>query len=520
MTYAELQVTSAFSFLRGASNGEELTATAAVLGLTAIGIADLNTVAGVVGVHHAAKQVHLRLLPGARLRFPDGTPDLLCYPQDRSAWGRLTRLLTVGKSRLKYGDSSDAAKTTNRCILHYADLLEHGSGQILLAVPPDRINSRFRVAVQRLAKDFNDRAYLAASRRYRGDDARRLRTLAELPLPMVATNDVLYHIPDRRPLQDVMTCIRLGCRIDEAGLTLQPNAERYLKSPEEMLRLFREHPGALVRTQEIVARCDFSLDELAYEYPEDPIPHGLTPDEHLANLTLEGAAARYPAGIPNAVRETLGKELQIIRQLGYARYFLTVFDIVHYARSRGILCQGRGSSANSAVCYCLGITAVDPAQISLLFERFVSSERREPPDIDVDFEHKRREEVIQYIYQRYGRHRAGIAATVIHYRPKRAIREVGKVMGLPDDVTAALSAQSWNAGNELWPDESLKEIGLDPESPMLGRTVELARQFVGLPRHLSQHVGGFVPNTRAARRDRTDRQSCHEGSHLHRVGQG
>ena len=490
--YAELQVASAFSFLRGSSSPEELAATASVLGLSAIGVTDLNSVAGVVRMYDAAKEVGIRLVVGARLSFRDDTPDLLCYPRDRAAWGRLTRLLTVGKERVPHGDNSDAAKATNRCFLHYADLLEHGAGQILLAVAPDRLDAGFRANTQRLKQDFRDRAYLAANRRYRGDDARRLRALAELPLPMVATNDVLYHLPDRRPLQDVMTCIRLGCRIDQAGLALQPNAERHLKTPKEMVRLFREHPEAVLRTQDIVERCGFSLEELSYEYPDEPIPPGLTPDEHLANLTWQGAAARYPNGVPPHIRDTIEKELRIIAQLDYARYFLTVHDIVRYAVANDILCQGRGSAANSAVCYCLHITAVDPAQISLLFERFISTERREPPDIDVDFEHERREEVIQYIYQRYGRERAGIAATVIHYRPKRAIREVGKVMGLSEDATAALSAQSWHAGEELWSDDCLREIGLDPHSFIVRRTIELARQLVGLPRHLSQHVGGFV----------------------------
>ena len=492
MSYAELQVASAFSFLRGASSPEELAATASVLGLSAIGITDLNSVAGVVRMWDAAKEVGIRLVVGARLSFRDDTPDLLCYPRDRAAWGRLTRLLTVGKGRVPHGDTGDAAKATNRCFLHYADLLEHGEGQLLLALAPERLDGGFRETLQRLKADFRGRAYLAASRRYRGDDAGRLRAMAELPLPMVATNDVLYHLPDRRPLQDVMTCIRLGCRIDQAGLALQPNAERYLKSPKEIERLFRDHPDAVSRTQDIVERCGFSLEELAYEYPDEPIPPGLTPDEHLANLTWQGAAVRYPDGIPPHIRDTIVKELRIIAQLNYARYFLTVHDIVRYAVSRDILCQGRGSAANSAVCYCLHITAVDPAQINLLFERFISTERREPPDIDVDFEHERREEVIQYIYERYGRERAGIAATVIHYRPKRAIREVGKVMGLSEDATAALSAQSWHAGEELWSDDCLTEIGLDPSSFVVRRSIELARQLVGLPRHLSQHVGGFV----------------------------
>jgi error-prone DNA polymerase len=492
MPYAELQVASAFSFLRGASSPEELAATASVLGLSAIGVTDLNSVAGVVRMWDAAKEVGIRLVVGTRLAFRDATPDLLCYPRDRAAWGRLTRLLTVGKGRVPHGDTGEAAKATNRCFLHYADLLEHGEGQILLVVAPDRPDAGFHASVRRLRSDFAGRAYLAASRRYRGDDASRLRAMAEWPLPMVATNDVLYHLPDRRPLQDVMTCIRLGCRIDQAGLALQPNAERHLKSPKEMARLFRDWPDAVLRTQDIVGRCGFSLGELAYEYPDEPIPPGLTPDEHLANLTWQGAAVRYPDGIPASVRDTIEKELRIIAQLNYARYFLTVHDIVRCAVSRDILCQGRGSAANSAVCYCLFITAVDPAQINLLFERFISTERREPPDIDVDFEHERREEVIQYIYRRYGRERAGIAATVIHYRPKRAIREVGKVMGLSEDATAALSAQSWHAGEELWSDDCLREIGLDPTSFVVRRSIELARQLVGLPRHLSQHVGGFV----------------------------
>jgi error-prone DNA polymerase len=492
MAYAELQVASAFSFLRGASSPEELAATASVLGLSAIGITDLNSVAGVVRMWDAAKEVGIRLVVGARLSFRDNTPDLLCYPRDRAAWGRLTRLLTVGKDRVPHGDTSEVAKVTNRCFLYYADLLEHGEGQLLLAVAPDRLDEGFRTNIQRLKTDFRGRAYLASNRRYRGDDASRLYAMAGLALPMVATNDVLYHLPDRRPLQDVMTCIRLGCRIDQAGFALQPNAERYLKSPKEMERLFCNYPEAVQRSDDIVGRCNFSLEQLAYEYPDEPIPPGLTADEHLANLTWQGAVVRYPDGIPQDVRDTIKKELRIIAKLNYAPYFLTVHDIVRYATDEKILCQGRGSAANSAVCYCLYITAVDPAQTSLLFERFISAERREPPDIDVDFEHERREEVIQYIYKRYGRERAGIAATVIHYRPKRAIREVGKVMGLSEDATAALSAQSWHAGEELWSDDCLKETGLDPHSFVVRRSIELARQLVGLPRHLSQHVGGFV----------------------------
>ncbi len=486
MPYAELQTATAFAFLRGASHAEELVATAAALGIAALGIADHNTVAGVVRAHEAAAEKKLRLLVGSRLAFADGTPDVICYPTDRAAWGRLTRLLSAGKSRARKGE----------CTLHLADLFEFGAGQIVIAVAPDKVEEKFRAALERIRGEFGNRAYLAATRRHRGDDARRLRALSELAatarMPMVATNDVLYHAPERRLLHDVMTCIRLKEKIATAGRALSQNGERHLKSPAEMARLFRAHPQAVERTTEIVERCRFSLDELAYEYPDEPILPGMTPDQHLADLTWKGAAARYPQGVPEKIRATIEKELALIEKLDYARYFLTVHDIVRYAQEQKILCQGRGSAANSAVCYALGITAVDPTEIDLLFERFVSAERREPPDIDVDFEHERREEVIQYIYKRYGHHRAGIAATVIHYRPKMAAREVGKVMGLSEDATAALSTQSWNMDGELWADAQLREIGLDPESPIVRRTVTLARELVGFPRHLSQHVGGFV----------------------------
>jgi error-prone DNA polymerase len=311
-------------------------------------------------------------------------------------------------------------------------------------------------------------------------------------LPLVATNDVLYHLPRRRRLQDVLTCIRLGCRIDEAGLALQPNAERHIKPPAEMARLFSGYAAAVERTLQIAEACRFSLDELRYEYPDEPIPEGRTPDGHLAALTWKGACWRYPDGISDSVVQTLQKELEIIWKLEFSRYFITVHDIVNFAQSKTILCQGRGSAANSAVCYCLGITEVNPAEVDLLFERFVSLERHEPPDIDIDFEHERREEIIQYIYQRYGRHRAGIAATVIHYRPKSAMRDVGKAMGLTQDTVSALAAQSWNVGETLWPDDRVSEIGLEPEDLAIRQTVQLARELVGFPRHLSQHVGGFV----------------------------
>jgi error-prone DNA polymerase len=470
---------TAFSFLHAASLPEEMVETAAALGLAALGVADRNSVAGVVRAHAAAKAAGLRLLPGARLVLRDGTPDLAVYPTDRAAWGRLTRLLSIGKSRAPKGE----------CLLDLSDVLAHAEGQIFIAIPPAMPDIAH---LARLRAKLGDGVYVAATRLHAADDVARLRTLAQAGLKLVATGDALYHQPERRTLHDTMTAIRLGTTVAAAGLSLAPNAERHLKSPAEMARLFRSHPEALAHSLEICARTNFSLDDLRYEYPDEPVPPGRTPDEHLAALTWQGAAERYPNGVSPATRKTLEKELALIARLDYARYFLTVHDIVRYARAEKILCQGRGSAANSAVCYCLGITAVDPTQIDLLFERFVSAERREPPDIDVDFEHERREEVIQYIYQRYGRDRAGIAATVIHYRPKMAVREVGRAMGLPEDATAALSAQTWSAGGELWPDERLLEIGLDPASPLVRRTIELARELVGFPRHLSQHVGGFV----------------------------
>ena len=338
--------------------------------------------------------------------------------------------------------------------------------------------------------------YLAARHAYRGDDRARISALAELAsrtgIPLVATNAVLYHAPHRRPLQDVLTCIREKCTIAEAGLKLEANAERHIKPANDMARLFNGYEEALARSVEIADACTFSLDELKYEYPDEPVPAGKTPHSHLEDLTWQGAAWRFPHGIPGKVRDTLVKELALIAELDYARYFLTVHDIVHYARSRGILCQGRGSAANSSVCYCLAITNVDPTEIDLLFERFVSPERKEPPDIDVDFEHERREEVIQYIYARYGRDRAGLAATVICYRGRLAVREVGKALGLSEDTVAALATTIWGLSNSSLPDDYVRQAGLDPSDPLLARVLELTQELIGFPRHLSQHVGGFV----------------------------
>jgi error-prone DNA polymerase len=489
LSYCELQVATAFSFLRGAAQPKELVATAALLGHAAIGITDQNSVAGVVRAYDAARTCKLRLVVGARLSFRDGTPDLLCYPRDRAAWGRLTRLLTTGKMR-----GADANK--RECLLDRADLDEYAQGQLLLIVPPARLDPNFLLHMRSLAAVHRGSVWLTASRRNRADDAARLRALADhaaaVRVRLVATNDVLYHEPSRRPLQDVLTCLRLSCTIEAAGRRLQANAERYLKPAAEMARLFRVHPEAIAEIGNILDQARFSLADLSYQYPDEPVPPGSTPDAHLRHLAVIGASERYPAGVPDTVWAAVEKELQVIAHLDYARYFLTVHDIVRYASSVNILCQGRGSAANSALCYCIGVTAVDPAESNLLFERFISSERKEPPDIDIDFEHERREEVIQYIYRRYGRHRAGIAATVIHFRPKLAIREVGKVMGLSEDATAALSAKSWNSGDQLWSDERVAEIGLDPYSEGMRRAIALARELVGLPRHLSQHVGGFV----------------------------
>ena len=505
--YAELQAVSNFSFLRGASHAEELVERAADLGLAAIGIADRNTLAGAVRAHVAAKAVAakvvaakaagLRLLTGARLDLACGF-SLLCYPRDRAAYGRLCRLLTLGQRRAAKGG----------CVLHMEDMTAHAEGQVLIALPPDRLDEKggeggskgdgapFGAALAALRRRHEGPLYLAAHMLYRGDDVSRLNRLAALAkrheVPLVATNDVHYHTRKRRPLQDVLTAIRTRVPVAQAGWRLAANAERHLKSGAEMARLFRGHEDAVARTLEIVELCAFSLDELSYEYPDEPVPAGSTPQQHLEALTWAGAEQRYPGGIPAKVRRALVHELGLIAELGYAPYFLTVHDIVRFAREKGILCQGRGSAANSAVCYCLGITAVDPAQIDLLFERFVSRERREPPDIDVDFEHERREEVIQYIYGRYGRARAGLAATVISYRGRSAARDVGKAMGLSEDTAAALAGAIRDVHREGIAASRLHEAGLDPADPLLRQTVALARALIGFPRHLSQHVGGFV----------------------------
>jgi error-prone DNA polymerase len=488
--YAELQTTTNFSFLRGASHPHEMVIAAEAAGLSAIGITDRNSLAGVVRAWRPFKrgQVQVRPLAGCRLDFIDGTPSLLCYPKDRAAFGRLTRLLTVGQSGAVKGE----------CDLLREDFLAHAEGLLTLVAPPEDLDEAFDAALAGLAGELAGHIWLAASRPYGARDVRRIEQLAELArrhrAPMVATNDVLYHGPERRLLQDVVTCIRQNCSITEAGLTLEANAERHLKTPAEMARLFARWPGAVERSAEIADEVRFDLGQLKYEYPDEPVPPGSTAIAHLTKLAWDGAKWRYPDGVPQKVKDTLRSELALIKELNVPNYFLTVHDIVKWARDQKILCQGRGSAANSVVCFCIGVTAVDPTKPDqdLLFARFLSKERDEPPDIDVDFEHERREEVMQYVYRRYGRHRAAICATVIHYRPRSAIRQVGKALGLTEDITAALAGTVWGHWGSSLPGEQVRQAGLDPDSPEIARAVALAEVLLGFPRHLSQHVGGYV----------------------------
>jgi len=529
--YAELQAMSNFSFLRGASHADELMRTAAALGLRALAIADRHTLAGIVRAHVAAKEHGVPLIVGARIDLsyepttksrkhentnlklvldgPDPTSSsrrgdfatpwysLLLLPTDLAAYGRLCRLLTVGKRRAAKGE----------CELTLADVCDHHEGLLAVIVPPRRIDGHLQETVGRLRETFDDdRLSIAASRAFGEDDAGRLHAVAELcrtaDVPMVATNDVCYHGPDRRALHDVLTCVRHGCTLDEAGLRLNPNAERHLKGPDEMARLFVDYPEAIARTVHLADRCaGFDLDQLRYQYPHEVCPPGKSAMAHLTELTWNGARQRYGAArlsgphqqaLPNKVRTQLQHELNLIAELDLPEYFLTVYDIVQYARSRGILCQGRGAAANSAVCYCLGVTSVDPARIDVLFERFVSKARNEPPDIDIDFEHERREEVIQYIYDKYGRDRAALTAEVITYRGRSAIRDVGKALGLSLDCVDRLAKQLdwWDAGS-IDP-RRLRELGYDPADPTMRQLTVLVGQVLGFPRHLSQHVGGFV----------------------------
>ena len=496
--FAELAAMTNFSFLRGASHPEEMVARAAELGLAGIGIADHNSLAGVVRAHTFAREnaeamAGARVVPGARLAFIDGSPDALVYPKDRAAYGRLCRILTKGNLRAPKGE----------CWLKLDDLLERSEGQQVVALPPTHSLTpdpspagRGGDNLLRLREAFGKRLWIGASLTYgadmRGGLARRATLARAIGAPLIATNDALMHAPERRALADVLACIREKTMLEAAGLLTQANAERHLKPPHEMARLFAEAPQALAETIRFLDGLKFSLDELSHCYPEELREGHATAQEALEAFAQAGAEARYPDGVPERTREALAHELKLIASLDYAPYFLTVHDIVRFARSKGILCQGRGSAANSAVCFCLGITEVDPARFDLLFERFISPERNEPPDIDVDFEHERREEVIQYIYQRYGRERAGLAAAVITYRTRSAIRETAKVFGLSDDVIAALNGTAW--GQETAPIDGtrVRSVGLDPADPTLKLALEMAKELIGFPRHLTQHSGGFV----------------------------
>jgi error-prone DNA polymerase len=494
--YAEIGITTNFSFLRGGSDPRAYVHEAGRLGLPVIGIADHNTLAGVVRAYKELENPEVenkpKLLIGSRLVFMDGTPDILVYPRDRAAYGRLCQLLTRGKR----GD--DADKTAKgECHLKLDDLLEFAEGQLVVVMLPHRFEAAGALHVlDRLQRSRADGVWLAASLLYRGDDRRRLarlhRVAATAKVPLLATNEVLYHHPARRPLQDVLTCIREKTTIETIGKRLEANAERYLKPADEMARLFRDAPEAIAETMRFAGRIHFSLDQLKYQYPDEPVPPGKTAQRHLEDLTWAGVDQYFGGKIDDTLRVTLRKELDLIAELNYAHYFLTVHDIVHYARSQNILCQGRGSAANSAVCYVLGITSVDPTKVDLLFERFISKERLEPPDIDVDFEHSRREEVMQYVYRRYGRHRAAIIATVIHYRPRSAIRDVGKALGLTEDVTAALADTVWGSWGKGLNEMQVRQAGLDPKNSMIELAVTLAAELIEFPRHLSQHVGGYV----------------------------
>ena len=484
MAYAELHIRTNFTFLEGASHPEEYVRQAQALELAAIAITDRNSLAGVVRAYAEARNTGMRILIGAQLDLVDGQ-SLVALPCNRAAYGRLSRLISIGRQRVEKGN----------CELHEEDVHAWGSDMIFIALPPLVPDEVFKHQLGRWAKQFPGQVYCAANHLYRGNDTARLAVLSAMAktakAPLVASNDVMMHLPERRVLGDIVTCIREGCIIDKAGKRTLKNAERHLKSAADMAKLFAAYPDALTNTIEIADRISFTLDELKYEYP-DEVSSGHDPQEELQRLTRAGLKKRYPQEVPGKVQKMVERELEIIRELSYAPYFLSVYDIVRFARSQSILCQGRGSAANSMVCYALGITAIGPERMDMVFERFISAARNEPPDIDVDFEHERREEVIQYIYEKYGRERAGLAATVICYRARSAIREVGKVLGLSADTTGILSSQIWGWSSSGLPEERVREVGLDPAEPRLAMCLELARELLGFPRHLSQHVGGFI----------------------------
>lgn len=507
--WAELSALSNFSFLQGASHPQEMVAQAVALGYAAIGIADVNTLAGQVRAHKAAAELGIRFLPGARLRTICGF-EVIAYPCDRAAYAALSQCLTQGNLRGKKGS----------CPLEITDIITLAKAvrMVWVIVPGAKpVTDELSEIWRRLGHYAPSMCYLLIAPYYTANDKLHWANLQRLGqqfgIKLLAGSDALYHHPERRNLHDAVTCIRLKKKIFEAGYALTPNAERHIRSPDELARLFCDYPDALANMAVIVRQCTFSLDELAYQYPEEICPDGKTPQDHLVELTYAGAQQRFSEGIPAALQKLLTHELGLIAQLDYAPYFLTVYDIVRYARGQRILCQGRGSAANSAVCYCLGITAVDPSRLDLLFERFVSAERNEPPDIDVDFEHERREEVIQYIYRKYGRARAGIAATVITYRARSAIGELSKVMGLSADISRAMLSLNWGGGSRPPQADHIRAAGLNPDEPLIKTVLHLAEQLIGFPRHLSQHVGGFVitrepldtlvPIANAAMADRT-----------------
>jgi error-prone DNA polymerase len=484
--YAELQCCTNYSFLRGASHADELVARAASLEYAAIAITDHNSLAGVVRAHVAAKAAGLKLVIGAEI-VPDDAPPILLFAPDRRSYGRLSSLISRGRRSAEKGD----------CQLQFQDLADHAEGLLAIILSPP--NAEIEDAVKGLGSYrelFGDRCYLSTTlHRGPNDDAelgRQCGLAKRLRLPLIAVNDVHYHDPRRRFLHDVVTAIRFGVTVAELGERRFPNAERHLKSPAEMAVLFARCPEALAHTLELAGRCNFSLDELRYEYPEELCPTGTTPTEHLAALAWAGARERYPAGVPEKVDLILRRELQLIEELRYEAYFLTVWDLVKFARSQAILCQGRGSAANSAVCYCLGVTSVDPDRTDVLFERFVSREREEAPDIDVDFEHERREEVIQYIYRKYSRDRAALVAEAICYRPRSAVRDVAKALGFSLDCIERLAKNVDSFGEEARLAERAREAGLDPNAPEVKALNQITRELLGFPRHLSQHVGGFV----------------------------
>ncbi|MDQ8051880.1 MAG: error-prone DNA polymerase [Pedobacter sp.] len=491
MGYCELQVTSNFSFLRGASHPQELIEQAAAYGYSKIAITDVNTMAGIVRAHSEARKHNIQIIPACRLDLLDG-PSLLAYPTDREAYGRLSAMLSEGNFRAEKG----------KCFLYKNDVYQNREGMIFIAIPPDELDKGFDFelsfpqALKEYQQNLKDNLYLAANKTYQGQDQKRLFRLDELGkklgIPLVATNDVHYHSPHRRELQDILTCVREKCTISTAGFHLKMNAERHLKPVEEMQRLFRQYPQAIENTLKIAGACQFTLDSLEYVYPKEIISGEREPQEELEYLTWKGAEEMFGLPLPQKVLDNINHEMKFVKEMDYASYFLTVYDIVRFAREQKILCQGRGSAANSTICYCLGITSVDPTKFDLLFERFISSARNEPPDIDVDFEHEKREEVIQYIYEKYGRDRAAIVATVTQLHQKGALRDVGKAMGLSKDTIDRLSASIWEFTDEWFESKRITENGLNPKDPLLLKVLDLTSQMMGFPRQLGQHTGGFV----------------------------